>query len=193
MHGKRTALALIFTGLFWAGATSALTIEGAGHSAYGELFSREEKPDFRELMISYLFRDQSESVEDERPVSVEPAELSPEERILARWREKQIDKWETLPEGSFEINASAYTAAADECGKSDGITASGLRVAENRTLACPPQYPFGAKISIEGYGIYRCEDRGGAIKGNRFDIYMETKREAFAFGRRTLVAEVMAE
>lgn len=89
------------------------------------------------------------------------------------------------------INASAYTAAADECGKSDGITASGVKVQENRTLACPPQYPFGTKIKIKGYGTYICEDRGGAIKGNKFDIYMETKKQAFAFGRRNLEAEVV--
>lgn len=98
--------------------------------------------------------------------------------------------WKSLPEETFVINASAYTAA-DECGKSDGITASGLKVRENRTLACPPQYPFGVKIAIDGYGVYTCEDRGGAIKGNHFDIYVETKKEAFAFGRRNLSAQVM--
>lgn len=113
------------------------------------------------------------------------------EQSLARWKLKQAHLWKTLPEEKFTINASAYTAAADECGKSDGITASGVKVAENRTLACPPAYPFGAKIAIEGYGVYTCEDRGGAIKGNHFDIYVETKKQAFAFGRRNLLAEVV--
>lgn len=113
------------------------------------------------------------------------------EQLLARWKFKQTHLWKALPEEKFVINASAYTAAADECGKSDGITASGVKVAENRTLACPPMYPFGAKIAIEGYGVYTCEDRGGAIKGNHFDIYVETKKQAFAFGRRNLLAEVV--
>lgn len=107
------------------------------------------------------------------------------------WKEKQKQYWKALPKGKFEMNASAYTAAADECGKSDGITASGIKVKENRTLACPPQYPFGARIHIEGMGIYTCEDRGGIIKGNKFDIYMETKREAFDFGRQNLMAYVV--
>jgi 3D (Asp-Asp-Asp) domain-containing protein len=98
---------------------------------------------------------------------------------------------DNFPKGKFMINASAYTAAADECGKSDGITASGVRVKENRTLACPPQFPFGAKIKIDGMGLYVCEDRGGAIKGNHVDIYMETKAQAFAFGRRNLMAEMV--
>ncbi len=120
---------------------------------------------------------------------------SPEEikrdTVMDKWKAKQGHLWKNLPQDKFIINASAYTAAADECGKSDGITASGVKVKENRTLACPPQFPFGTKIQIEGYGTYVCEDRGGAIKSNHVDIYMETKKEAFAFGRRNLVAEVI--
>lgn len=114
-----------------------------------------------------------------------------DEKILSIWKKKQDNQWKSLREGKFVINASAYTAAADECGKSDGVTASGVKVQEKRTLACPPQYPFGAKVKIEGYGIFTCEDRGGAIKGNKFDIYMQTKSEAFAFGRRKLEAELI--
>jgi len=114
-----------------------------------------------------------------------------EEKTLDHWKQKQEYLWSLLPKEKFIINASAYTAAADECGKSDGITASGIKVAESRTLACPPSYPFGTKIAIEGVGVLRCEDRGGAIKGNHFDIYMETKDEAFALGRQNLVAEIV--
>ena len=117
--------------------------------------------------------------------------MSFEDKTLNRWKQKQAHLWTALPKEKFTINASAYTAAADECGKSDGITASGLKVAEKRTLACPPSFPFGTKISIEGMGEFRCEDRGGAIKGNHVDIYMETKKEAFAFGRRNLTAQVI--
>lgn len=122
------------------------------------------------------------------------APIKSEEEIK---RDSVLDKWKkqqtaiNIPEGKFAINASAYTAAADECGKSDGITASGIKVKAKRTLACPREYPFGTKIKIDGYGTYVCEDRGGAIKGNKFDIYMHTKKEAFAFGRRNLLAEVV--
>ncbi len=122
-------------------------------------------------------------------IPVKTPEEIKNEKILAKWSNRQESV--NLPEGKFTINASAYTAAADECGKSDGITASGIRVKENRTLACPSQYSFGTKIKIEGYGTYTCEDRGGAIKGNHFDIYMKTKSQAFAFGRRNLTAEVV--
>ncbi|HEX8974539.1 MAG TPA: 3D domain-containing protein [Patescibacteria group bacterium] len=114
-----------------------------------------------------------------------------DELLLAQWKDKQSDKWSNLPKNSFVINASAYTAAADECGNSKGVTSSGLKVQEKRTLACPPEFPFGAKIEIDGMGTYTCEDRGGAIKGNHIDIYMQTKDEAFAFGRQDLTAKVV--
>jgi 3D (Asp-Asp-Asp) domain-containing protein len=120
-----------------------------------------------------------------------PVSESAREAVMAKWKEKQASLWNNLPKEKFTINASAYTAAADECGNSKGITASGIKVMEKRTLACPPQFPFGTKINIEGQGTFICEDRGGAIKGNHFDIYVETKNEAFAFGRRNLLAEVI--
>ena len=127
-------------------------------------------------------------------VVVEPVKTDEEiknEKILARWKEKQTAKWANLSKEQFVINASAYTASADECDNDLGITASGIKVQEKRTVACPPEFPFGAKLSIEGYGTFICEDRGGAIKGNHIDIYMETKAEAFAFGRRNLIAQVV--
>lgn len=138
------------------------------------------------LMNTALQREEAQEKEETKT----PEEIK-YEAIMTKWKTKQKLMWEKLPDGTFTINASAYTASADECGKSDGITASGIKVAEKRTLACPPNYPFGTKISIEGMGIYTCEDRGGAIKGNKFDIYMQTKTEAFQFGRRNLLAQVV--
>lgn len=136
-----------------------------------------------------------------QPMVCQAAELSAspepenEEKPVqeAKIETKKVLNNSQLPQGKFVINASAYTAAADECGKSDGITASGVKVKENETIACPKNFPFGTKLNIEGYGTYICQDRGGAIKGNKIDIYMETKAEAFAFGRRNLVAEVVLE
>lgn len=112
-------------------------------------------------------------------------------RLIASYNKVKIASYINLPKGDFVMNASAYTAAADECGKSDGITASGNKVAEGRTIACPKGYEFGTKIQIDGMGTYICEDRGGAIKGNHFDIFMQTKKQAFSFGRKNLLARVI--
>jgi 3D (Asp-Asp-Asp) domain-containing protein len=139
------------------------------------------KDKYRAMALSPFNLEKDSKVKTAREMEVE--------RSLAKYAEKRQKA--QLPKGKFLINASAYTAAADECGKSDGITASGLKVRENETIACPPSYPFGTRITIEGMGTYICEDRGGAIKGNKIDIYVETKREAFAFGRQHLLAEVV--
>jgi 3D (Asp-Asp-Asp) domain-containing protein len=155
--------------------------------------SMSKKPLFEGMYYSIRFEKEGDALKKEGIhlyTQEEKTQIAYEKR-MSYWKEKQKQYWEALPNGKFEINASAYTASADECGKSDGITASGIKVGESRTLACPPQYPFGAKIYIQGMGIYTCEDRGGAITGNKFDIYMETKQEALSFGRRNVIASVL--
>lgn len=131
------------------------------------------------------------AVNELKPAKKVVKRIRTEADYLAHWKEKQEALWANLPTEDFTINASAYTAAADECGKSDGITASGLKVKEAQTLACPPNFPFGTLMEIDGVGVRRCEDRGGAIKGNHIDIYVATKGEAFAFGRRNLTARIV--
>lgn len=147
----------------------------------------------KQAMTESLRTPQNTEYEGFSPLSKEEIARINYKSKLLKWKEKQSHLWSSLPKKPFTINASAYTAAADECGKNDGITASGIKVQKLRTLACPPEYPFGATIRIDEMGTYTCEDRGGAIKGNKFDIYMETKKEAFAFGRRNLTAQVIFE
>ena len=90
------------------------------------------------------------------------------------------------------FNCTAYTLDPAECGKLPshplyGVTASGRYVTANRTIATDQRLiRFGEIVVIEGYGIYVSEDTGGAIRGERLDIYMESKSEAIAFGRTNL-------
>ena len=81
--------------------------------------------------------------------------------------------------GTYKI--TAYCGCAKCCGKTDGITASGTHVTAGRTIAAPPEIPFGTKLMINGH-IYTVEDRGGAIKGKRIDIYFASHEEAERFG-----------
>lgn len=93
-----------------------------------------------------------------------------------------------------QSNFSAYNSTVEQCGKTDGITASGKLAKKEHTLACPPEYKFGTKIEIENLGIYHCDDRGGAIKGNKFDIFFGDERdlaEALSFGRQKLKFRVL--
>lgn len=83
---------------------------------------------------------------------------------------------------------TAYTAGVESTGKTKshpayGITSSGARVKEGRTIAVDPRViPIGATVYIEGVGIRVAEDTGSAIRGSKIDVYMDDVREAIRFG-----------
>ena len=84
-----------------------------------------------------------------------------------------------------EYVITAYCPCVQCCGKSDGITASGDKATEGVTVAMDKSMPFGTKIYIDGVGERIVQDRGGAIKGNRIDLYFDSHQDALNFGRQT--------
>lgn len=88
--------------------------------------------------------------------------------------------------GKFVI--TAYCTCRICCGVYSGRnrTASGTVPTSNRTIAVDTSViPFGTKVVINGQ-VYVAEDRGGAIKGNRIDMFFMTHKEAVRWGRRTM-------
>lgn len=84
------------------------------------------------------------------------------------------------------MRITAYTSN-DFSMNGKGITANGERVLEGRTIAASECIPFGTEIFIPALGeTYIVTDRGGAIKGNRLDLYMESYGDAMVFGVRDL-------
>lgn len=93
------------------------------------------------------------------------------------------------PQDEISILVTGYSSTPDQTWGDPFTTASGTKVHVG-TMACPPQYPFGTKISIQGRGTYICEDRGGAIKGSHFDMWFESRAEAIQWGKRQVVAKI---
>lgn len=88
--------------------------------------------------------------------------------------------------GKFVI--TAYCTCKICCGVYSGgnRTASGTVPTTNRTLAVDTnEIPFGTRLVINGQ-VYVAEDRGGAIKGKRIDMFFYTHKEALKWGRRTM-------
>ncbi len=81
--------------------------------------------------------------------------------------------------------ATAYCGCSKCCGKSDGITASGTKATQGRTIAAPTTFAFGTELIINGH-TYVVEDRGGSISGKRIDIYFDSHSDAMAFGRKNV-------
>lgn len=89
-------------------------------------------------------------------------------------------------------NVSAYCSCSKCCGGySNGITAMGTTARANHTVAASSNYAFGTQIEIQGMGIYTVEDRGGAITGNKIDVYFNSHSEALAFGRKQLQIRIV--
>lgn len=86
---------------------------------------------------------------------------------------------------------TAYCHCAKCCGKTDGITASGEKAVEGVTVAMDKSIPFGTKIYIDGVGERIVQDRGGAIKGNKIDLYFDSHEKALEFGRQTRNATIL--
>ncbi len=89
---------------------------------------------------------------------------------------------------------TAYCPCEKCCGKfADGITASGHIIQEGDCfVAAPPWIPFGTRLSIPGYVgglMVAVEDRGGAIVGNRLDVFFSDHNEALAWGIKTFRVE----
>ncbi len=94
----------------------------------------------------------------------------------------------TASSGRYKV--TAYCSCVRCCGKTNGITASGRRATANHTVAAPSTFAFGTQMIINGR-TYIVEDRGGAIQGNRIDVYMNSHAEAIAWGVRYLDVEVI--
>lgn len=84
------------------------------------------------------------------------------------------------------VIATAYCPCVKCCGKDDGITATGTKAKANHTIAADPSVlPYGTEI-LCGMGEFVVEDCGGAIKGNKIDIFFNDHQEALEFGVKEL-------
>lgn len=111
----------------------------------------------------------TQDTEDETPAKSEEKEETKEE-------EKTGSSGTYL--GHFKL--TAYCACSKCCGKSDGITASGTKATQGRTVAMGG-VPLGTKISINGK-TYVVEDRG-TVYGH-VDIFFNSHSAALQFGKR---------
>ncbi|WP_462411127.1 3D domain-containing protein [Neobacillus sp. Marseille-QA0830] len=101
--------------------------------------------------------------------------------------------WSKYPKQT--VTATGYTAGVESTGKQQGhpeygITYSGVKVKRDlfSTIAADLSvFPIGTILFIPGYGYGVVADKGGAIKGNRLDLYYETVEDVYQqWGKRTV-------
>ncbi|WP_249336626.1 LysM peptidoglycan-binding and 3D domain-containing protein [Sporosarcina sp. Marseille-Q4063] len=92
----------------------------------------------------------------------------------------------------FTVTATAYTAYCNGC---SGITKTGINLKQNPDLKViavdPSVIPLGTKVHVEGYGYAIAGDIGGAIKGNKIDVFIPTQSEALNWGRKDVKIKIL--
>lgn len=86
-----------------------------------------------------------------------------------------------------EFTVTAYTHAApggDINGTGDGLTSIGIPVREGIVAVDPQVIPYGSKVWLDGFGWLLAADTGGAIRGNRLDVFMDDLQSALIYGRQ---------
>lgn len=94
-----------------------------------------------------------------------------------------------IPYAARIMEATAYTLHE---GSGSGCTATGTVPEEGRTVAVDPEViPYGTELEINGQPGYIAEDCGGAIKGDRIDIFMTDVSRALQWGRQQVEVEIV--
>jgi 3D (Asp-Asp-Asp) domain-containing protein len=93
-------------------------------------------------------------------------------------------------EETLIMEATGYCSCSKCCGKSDGITATGVKASELTVSADWSVLPPGTRVYISGVGERIVQDRGGGIQGNRLDVWCPDHKTAKNFGRQTLEVRI---
>jgi uncharacterized protein YabE (DUF348 family) len=155
----------------------------------------------RRVLVTY-----QDGVEIDRRLVSEQVVKEPVDRVVEKGTVKRIKTSRgdyVRYSKSKKMTATAYTAGYESTGKRPGdknygITSSGKKAKPYHTIAAPRNIPIGTKVYIPELvkfwvkrgvsisGIFTVEDRGGAVKGNIIDIYMENTSQTKSWGRRSV-------
>lgn len=118
---------------------------------------------------------------------VAPAQAPKQQTKIVAENEPQVGK-------EMMVTATAYTAYCEGC---SGTTAYGIDLRANphlKVIAVDPKViPLGTKVWVEGYGYAIAGDTGGAIKGNKIDVFIPSREQAMQWGRRTVKIKILDE
>ena len=127
------------------------------------------------------------AVSEPFPVSAKP--------VIAQAKKKSAPVMKLTSSTSVKeitVKATAYTASCKGC---SGITKTGVNIKDNpnkKVIAVDPSViPLGSKVYVEGFGEATAADTGGAIKGNRIDVFIPSEEDAMDFGVQKLTVTIL--
>lgn len=149
----------------------------------------------QELLINLDDKKESSATANTSEPAAAPAETpkaTPEVAPEAEEPKEQPAAKEEPAAKEISVEATAYTA---DCAGCSGVTATGVNLKDNpdsKVIAVDPNViPLGSKVYVEGYGYATAEDTGGAIKGNRIDVFIPSQAQAEDWGRKTVTVKIL--
>src|SRR5699024_5495130 len=171
----------------------------------------EDLTEWNDLQSNLLLVGQRLTVEDVPEIEEETTEVAaqPKEEKKEAKEEKPVEEKQETEQASeqaqeeaktpakndgetMSVTATAYTASCEGC---SGVTYTGIDLNNDpnaKVIAVDPNViPLGSRVYVEGYGEAIAGDIGGDIKGNRIDLHVPTKDEAYNWGVREVEITIL--
>lgn len=134
-----------------------------------------------EQVVKVMFEDGKEV---ERLVLQQQVLRAPVNQVVSRGAQTTISRGgQTIQfKRAYLMRASAYSGG--------GMTATGHDVHWGVIAVDPKVISLGTQLYVDGYGEAVALDTGGAIKGNRVDLYMNSEEAAQSWGVRSVIVYV---
>ena len=103
----------------------------------------------------------------------------------------------TTTAGNTYSYSRVLTCSATAYSIPGGTTATGTAAREGAIAVDPSVIPYGSRLYIVTstgsviYGFATAEDTGGAIRGNRIDLFYDSTSTCYAFGNRTCTVYIL--
>jgi len=98
--------------------------------------------------------------------------------VVQEYQEPEPPEPETI---TFEATAYTWTGYR---------TTTGTWPSRGTVAVDPRVIPLGTELHIEGYGAAVAADTGGAIQGQKIDLYMDSEHECLQWGRRKVEVQI---
>jgi uncharacterized protein YabE (DUF348 family)/3D (Asp-Asp-Asp) domain-containing protein len=85
---------------------------------------------------------------------------------------------------TLSVRATAYTHTGRR-------TATGVWPTLGTVAVDKSVIPLGTRLYIPGYGICKAQDTGGAIKGEKIDIFFDTEEECIRWGNKSITIYII--
>jgi 3D (Asp-Asp-Asp) domain-containing protein len=123
-----------------------------------------------------------------------PTEAEVERRIEEEVARRTAERVREATARAFPVRERIEMSSTMYCLK--GHMRTGVRTRDGMAAGDPRVLPLGSVVRVSHpdgrlIGIFTIMDTGGAIRGNKIDLYVDSCREAIRWGRAPVVTEVL--